>query len=114
MKKQIRKLSSNLLRFLPADGRSEYRVQKTQAGSVLAVQVLFDDELESLVVVGERGMLHLEMEYFSSGWPKFGFKISEIKNDLLLDDDDDNDFCGWRETREEDDDRDDVESGEER
>jgi hypothetical protein len=41
---------------LPADGRSEYRVQKTQAGNIPALEFLFEDDIESLVVVGDKGM----------------------------------------------------------
>ena len=42
-----------------------------------------DDEVESLVVEGERGMLHFETEYFSCGLPKVGFRMSEMRKDFL-------------------------------
>lgn len=44
---------------IPADGRSEYRVQNTQAGKSPVCGLVFEDDVESLVVAGERGMLHL-------------------------------------------------------
>lgn len=70
-------------RILPADGRSEYLVQNTQAGRRPALVFTMDDEVESLVVEGERGMLHFETEYFSCGLPKVGFRMSEMRKDFL-------------------------------
>lgn len=100
---------------LPADGRSEYRVQKTHAGRVLIFWVwagfLYDDgDIESFVAVGDSGMWDFEL-----WWPKFGLRISEIRKDFLWIVDC---FCLSRIDDEDDEDNNDefeqVESGDER
>lgn len=98
-------ISFFFLSYLPADGRSEYRVQKTHAGSNPGCIFVFEDDVESLVVVGDKGMLHLSL-----WWPKFGFNISDIRKDFIV--------VGWLLFNDieddEDDDREYVESGDAR
>jgi hypothetical protein len=66
--------------------------------------LIFNDDIESLVVVGDRGMWHLAF-----WWPKFGFNISDIKNDFIV-----GDCLVFDRTEDEEDDREYVESGDER
>ena len=96
--------------FVPAEGRSEYLVQNTQAGKRPALVFTVDDDVESLVVEGERGMLHFETEYFSCGWPKVGLRMSEMRKDFL------EVHGGWLLAKEDEDEDEveQVESGEER